>query len=143
MPRAQPSATLPPHLAPTLDISSHDSSGISYHDSSSISSHDDSFSYSTGDVITTRPWPTPSERYNHDSPEANPARETQSQLARGQPRAGYTVTARPRPNPGQETQSCLARGQPRAGDTVTARPRPSLGGRRSHVSPEANLGRET
>jgi hypothetical protein len=35
----------------------------------------------------------------------------------------------------------LARSQPRAGDSVTTRPRPTPGGRRSHDSLEANLGR--
>jgi hypothetical protein len=43
-------------------------------------------------------------------------------------------------NPGRETQSRLARGQPRAGDAVTTRPRPTSGGRHSHNSSEANPG---
>jgi hypothetical protein len=37
--------------------------------------------------------------------------------------------------------SRLARGQPRARDAVTTRPRQTSGGRRSHGSPECNLGR--
>jgi hypothetical protein len=45
-------------------------------------------------------------------------------------------------NLGRETQSRLTQGQPRAGDVVTPRPRPNLGVRRSHASPEANLGQE-
>jgi hypothetical protein len=89
-------------------------------------------------------------------PEANPGRDTQSRLVRGQPLAGDAITPRSRPtligrrnhaspeaNLGHQTQSCLARGQPSGGDAVTARPRPTLGGRRSHGSLEANRGRET
>jgi hypothetical protein len=51
-------------------------------------------------------------------------------------------TARPRPSLGWETQSRLARGQPRARDAVTLRMRPTLGGRHSHASPKAALRRE-
>jgi hypothetical protein len=54
---------------------------------------------------------------------------TQSQLARGHPRAGDTVTTRLRPALGR--------------DPVTARPRVVSGGRHGHASPEANIGRET
>jgi hypothetical protein len=49
----------------------------------------------------------------------------------------------PEANRGRETQSLIARCQPRTRDTVMARPRPTSSGRQSHASPEANLGRET
>jgi hypothetical protein len=52
----------------------------------------------------------------------------ESQLARGQPWTGDATTTR--------------LSQPRVGDTVTTCSRPTLGGRRSHNSSEANLGRE-
>jgi hypothetical protein len=85
-----------------------------------------------GDAVTTCSRPTSCGRGSHDSPEASggtgshdlpkaiPGRETQSRLARGQPRAREAVTTRP--------------GHPRAGDAVTTRPWPSSGGRRSHDS---------
>jgi hypothetical protein len=79
-----------------------------------------------------RPRVASSRRCSHwltASPDAILGRETQSRLARGQPRAGDTVTARPRPL--------------REGDAVTPHPRPTSGGRRSHASPVAILGRET
>jgi hypothetical protein len=73
--------------------------------------------------------------------------EEKSRLARRETWAGDAVTiawANPgQETPGRETQSCLSHGQPRAGDAVTTRPRPTPGGRCSHDSPEANLGRET
>jgi hypothetical protein len=49
---------------------------------------------------------------------------------------------RPRPTLGGR-RSRHARGEPRAGYTVTACPRPTSGGRRSHGSSETNLGRAT
>jgi hypothetical protein len=86
-------------------------------------------------------------RRSHGSPEANLGRETQSRLARGQPRAGDVVTTRPmltsggrhshgssEANPGRETQLRLAQGQPRAGEPVTPRPRPTSGGRHIHAA---------
>jgi hypothetical protein len=77
----------------------------------------------------TRARPTLGERHNHDSPDANPRRETQSRLTRGQPCAGDIVMTRSRPTS--------------VGDTVTARPRPTSDRRGSHGSPKANPGRET
>jgi hypothetical protein len=68
-----------------------------------------------GDIVTTRPRPSPGGRGSHDSPEAIPGRETQSRLARGQPRAG---------------------------NAVMTRLSPTLGGRRSHDLPEAKPGWE-
>jgi hypothetical protein len=49
----------------------------------------------------------------------------------------------PEANLRRETQVHLARGQPRAGDAVTARPKPTSGGRCSHDSPDVTPGRET
>jgi hypothetical protein len=69
---------------------------------------------SGGRCITTHPRPTPGGRRSHDSSEANLWRETQSQLARGQHRAG---------------------------DAVMTRSRPTLGRRCGHGSPEANHGK--
>jgi hypothetical protein len=98
----------------------------------------------------TRLRPTPDRRRSHDSPEANLGRETQSRLARGQPRIGDAITAHSRPNLGRETQSRLtrptldrrrshgSRGQPRAGGIITACPRPTPSGTRSHGSSEAS-----
>jgi hypothetical protein len=102
-----------------------------------------------GDAVTTHPRPTLGGRHNdesfegsrrsHDLPEANPEQQTQSRLARGQPRAGVVVTTRFR---AEDTITTRPR-QPQVGDAVTTRPRPTLGGRRSHDSPEANRERET
>jgi hypothetical protein len=83
---------------------------------------------------------------SHDSPEANPGRETQSRLAQDEPRTGDAVTTRSKPTARRShdspeanrlTQSRLARGQPL--DAVTTRPRPT--DRHSHDSLEANLDR--
>jgi hypothetical protein len=112
------------------------------------------------DTSTPRTWPTSSERRSHGYTEANPRREAPE----ANPRAGDTITARPRltlggrqswlarptlggrrshasteANPWGETQSRLVWGQPWMGDAVTARPRPTLGERRSHDSLEVNL----
>jgi hypothetical protein len=86
-------------------------------------------------------------RRSHASSEAVPGRETQSRLARSQPRAGNTVTAHLSPTSGgrrnhaspevilgRDTHSRLARGRPRAEDAVTPRPEANLRGRRSHGS---------
>jgi hypothetical protein len=69
-----------------------------------------------GDAATTRSRPISCGRSSHDSPEANPGWETQSQLARGQPQTSSTFLTRLRPPPN---------------------------GRRSHDSPEAKPRRET
>jgi hypothetical protein len=90
----------------------------------------------------TRPRPTSGRTHSHDLPEANPGRETQSRLVRGQPWMGDSHDSL-EDNPEQEMQSRLARGRPRAGDSVMTRSWPTQGGRRSHDSPEANPGRET
>jgi hypothetical protein len=50
----------------------------------------------------TRPRPTPSGRPNSQLVEANPERETESRLTRGQPRAGDTVVTGPRPASGEK-----------------------------------------
>jgi hypothetical protein len=76
----------------------------------------------------TRPRPTSSGRHSHDSPETNTGRETQSRLARGQPRAVDAVTTRSRPTL-------------RERDAVTARPRPTPYKQRISDSPETNPGR--
>jgi hypothetical protein len=115
-----------------------------------------------GDAVTTRLRPTTGGRHSHDSPEANPRRERQSQLARGQPRTGDAVTTHPRTTSGgrcshdspetsrsngsHETnfgrKTVTARSRP---PIVTTRPRPTSSGRcsrglpetsRSHDSPE-------
>jgi hypothetical protein len=91
----------------------------------------------------TRPRPSSGERRSHDSPEANPGRETQSRLARGQPRAGDAVTTRPRPTSGGRRNQDSPRGQTRAGDTVTTCTRLNPGGRRNHDLLEGKPGRET
>ena len=49
----------------------------------------------------------------------------------------------PEANLRREIQSRVVQGQPRAGDTVTTRPRPNTGERGSHDSPDANPGRKT
>ena len=54
-----------------------------------------------GDAVTTRPRPTLGGRCSHDSPAANPGRETQSRLARGQPWVGDLVTTLSRRIPGR------------------------------------------
>jgi hypothetical protein len=46
-------------------------------------------------------------------------------------------------DPGRETQSRLTRGQPRTGDAIITHPRTTSGERCSHDSPETNLGRQT
>jgi hypothetical protein len=69
-----------------------------------------------GDTIATCPRPFSGETGSHDSPEANPHREMQSGLNRGQ---------------------ALAR------QSVMTRLRPPSGGTGSHDSPEGNPGRET
>jgi hypothetical protein len=106
-----------------------------------------------GDAVTTWLRLTPGRRSSHDSFVANPWRETQSRLARGQPRAGDLVMTRPRPtsgvrrihdspeaNPRWETHSRPARGQPQVGDTITARSRPKLDKKSISDSPEGILG---
>jgi hypothetical protein len=49
------------------------------------------------DTVTTRPRPTLDQIYSHDSPDANPEQETQSQLTREQPRTVDTVTSHDNP----------------------------------------------
>jgi hypothetical protein len=123
-------------------------------------------------IVATRLRPTSGRRCSHHSPEANPKRETQSGLARGQPRPRDAVTTCSRSTPGR-IWSWLTRGHPRTGDTVTTRPRardavtthprvgdavttrsrivyavtthlwPTSGGRHSHDSLEANPEWET
>jgi hypothetical protein len=46
-------------------------------------------------------------RGSHDSPEAKPRQDKQSQLARGHPLARQAVTTRQKPTPRLETQSQL------------------------------------
>jgi hypothetical protein len=99
-----------------------------------------------GDTITTRLRPTSGGRRDHGSPEANPGRETQSWLARGQP--GQTTHFRlARGHLGRCSRRCPTpstnSARPRAGDAVTTRPQPPSDGRRSQDSLEDNLGRET
>jgi hypothetical protein len=66
--------------------------------------------------------PTPDGRCSHDSPDGRYSHDS------------------PEANHGWERRSRLIRGQPRAGDTVTTRPRPTPGGRHGNDSPEANPG---
>jgi hypothetical protein len=94
-----------------------------------------------GDAIMTRLRPTSGGRCSHDSPEANPGRETQSRLVRGQPRVGEAVMNRSRPT----SDGRRIHGSPEANpewEMVTTCPRPISGGRCSHASPKANPGRE-
>jgi hypothetical protein len=93
-------------------------------------------------AVTTRPSVASGGRCGHGSSEATVGLEMQSRLPQGQPRRENGVTM-PEAISGQEMQSRLARGHLRAGDVVTSRLRPPLGGRRSHTSPDANLGHET
>jgi hypothetical protein len=72
--------------------------------------------------------PTSSGRRSHGMLEANLGRETQSRLARGQPRPRDVVTARTRPTPARR----LSHGS----FEVTLR------WERCHASPEVDLGRE-
>jgi hypothetical protein len=103
----------------------------------------------------------PCGRRSHDSPEANPAREMQSRLARGQLQAGVTARRKPTPDkqhisdspkgisgdalrrptlqgPVRDMRSRLARGHHRTGHAVTTHSRPTSGVRSSHDSLEAN-----
>ena len=61
----------------------------------------------------------------HESPEANLGQETQTRLARGQPRAEHAVTTR---------------GHPRARDAVPARQRPTSDKQRNSDSPDSISG---
>jgi hypothetical protein len=64
-------------------------------------------------------------RHIHESPEATLGQETQTRLARGQPRAEHAVTTR---------------GHPRARDTVPARQRPTSDKQRNSDSPDSISG---
>jgi hypothetical protein len=101
-----------------------------------------------GDAVTTRPRPTlggrctsterrsldspEGGRYNHDSSEANPGRETRHDSPESNPRWEMHL---------ERKGAVLTR--LRAGDIVTTPLRPTPGGRRSHDSSEANPGRES
>jgi hypothetical protein len=85
----------------------------------------------------------PRQPHSHDSPEVGLGRETQLRVARGQPRGGDAVTARPRPTPGGRRTHGSFEATLGRENTVTAHPRPTLGGRCSHGLLEANPRRET
>jgi hypothetical protein len=105
-----------------------------------------------GDTVTTHPRPT--RATDAVTTRRGLMRETQSRLARGQPRLGDAITTctrathvgrrshdSPEADLGREMPSRLARGQPRVEDAITTRPRPTSDGRRSHDSIEADIGR--
>jgi hypothetical protein len=86
-----------------------------------------------GDAVTTRPRPTSGERRSHGSLETNLRQAAHFRLTRGHLQRSS----------GWETQSQLARGQPRAGDAITTRPRPTSGGRQSRLARQASGGRRS
>jgi hypothetical protein len=89
----------------------------------------------------TRPRPTLGGRHSHDSPEAKPGRERQSQLTRGHLRAGDIVMTLPRSYHNTRRSHHLLEANLR-GDVVTALQKPIPCRRHCHDSPEANLGLE-